>query len=473
MADQTSQPESKRIRAFVSGRPKRSGPSESDMYRKYRNSADIRTALALQLRGISADSVKSPSPLRARAASCAAILSRGLAMLESRKDKMISFFIEAFRYLTLKIANAAEDEPRIQSGASPSVPRTPAPNDLQNLRDELTCDLQSALENGLLHLSVELKSEFLSAFQDDLRRLRENMNRLSLELDKASSQRDEMLRQLSRIEAYGYDSIRRVAIACGSDSLMIRTAVGYVLCPSTDYPLVSCLVDTGELERGTRLLIEKLVRPGDVFVDVGANIGLHTLAAARAMNGKGRIVALEPFEPTAQLLEKSIWMNGFSKIVEIHRAAASDHSGHQQLFLGLTCGHHSLFELGAAANPSAPTVEVPLVTLDEIMSSATADLLKIDAEGSEPEILDGSRRLIERSRNIAIIVEFGPSHLSRTKRSTKDWLSKYEAFGMIYRAINPDNGSLEEWSIDRLEAVESINLLFARPGATIWAALEG
>ena len=70
-----------------------------------------------------------------------------------------------------------------------------------------------------------------------------------------------------------------------------------------------------------------------MFIDVGANIGLHTLAAARAMQGLGRIVAFEPCEPTKRLLEKTVGLNGFSGIVDIHQAAVSSRTGRQQLLL--------------------------------------------------------------------------------------------------------------------------------------------
>jgi FkbM family methyltransferase len=389
------------------------------MHNKYRGSADIRTALSLQMRRIAQVSTESASISSvSHIASIDRPLSSWFAELRSRIREAISKRINFLRPLREDMRGIGED--------------------LKGVRLDLNETWSQVIE-----LSDRIKN---------------------IEI--------EVQQRLQRIEQYSYSTARRVAINCGSDAVMIRTAVGYVLCPPADYPLIASLIETGDLEKGTRLLIEKLVRPRDVFVDVGANIGLHTLAAARAVNGMGRIIAFEPFRPTADLCRKSAWLNGFSEIVEIHQVAASDHSGRQRLYLGPTCGHHSLFELNERSDVGSPTVDVDLVTLDEVLSGTRADLIKIDVEGAELEVIEGSRRTIDQNPEIALIVEFGPSHLRRRGHSTGEWLSRFEAFGMIYRAIDADSGSIEERSIEQLENAYSTNLIFSRPGSSIWQRAE-
>jgi len=281
-------------------------------------------------------------------------------------------------------------------------------------------------------------------------------------------------RQVDTVEQYSYASARRMAVACGPEEVLVRTSVGYVLCSSRDHAVLACLLDTGELERGTRLLIERIVKPGDVFIDVGANLGLHTLAAARAMHGRGRIIAFEPFGPTKCLLETNVRINGFSDIVEIHQSAVSSHAGHQQLYLGKTCGHHSLFPLEKHAAASEAPVSVPLVTLDAVMADhPTVNVVKIDAEGAELDVVEGGRNVIQQNPNIVLIVEFGLSHLRRTDQIIKNWFAHFESLGMVYKVINPDTGTLEDWSIDKLTRTESVNLLFARPQADVWLSEDG
>jgi FkbM family methyltransferase len=279
--------------------------------------------------------------------------------------------------------------------------------------------------------------------------------------------------KLSVIESYGAASTRRIAISCGADEVMVRTEVGYLLCAASDHALLACLLDTGELERGTRILIQKYLRPGDVYVDIGANIGLHTLAAARAMQGKGKIIAFEPFAGTMRMLEKSIFLNGFSGIAELHEAAVANSNGPRLLFLGATSGHHSLYSLETQTQGAQGPFEVKVVSLESALpSNQRIDLLKIDAEGAELEVLEGGINLITTNPDIALIVEFGPSHLRRVGHTPRQWLDSFTHFGFDYKAINPDTGMLEEWSIGALEQVESINLFFARPGSTAWTRIQ-
>lgn len=279
--------------------------------------------------------------------------------------------------------------------------------------------------------------------------------------------------RLDLIQAYSAAAARRIAINCEAGEVLVRTEVGFLLCAASDHALLSCLLDTGELERGTRVLIQHYLRPGDVYVDVGANVGMHTLAAARAMKGQGKIIAFEPFEPTMRMLEKSIWMNGFSSMTEIHQAAVSNTTGHGQLFIGATSGHQSLFALDSSPSNAHGSVEVPLVRLDGvIVSGQRIDLMKIDAEGAELHVIEGGASLITANPDIALIVEFGPSHLRRTGRTPTQWFKSFSQLGLDYRVINQESGELECWPFDELEKTESVNLFFTRPQSAAWGRLS-
>jgi len=278
--------------------------------------------------------------------------------------------------------------------------------------------------------------------------------------------------QLNRIEQYSFSSVRRVALNCALGEVLVRTEVGYVLCSASDHALLTCLIETGDLERGTRFFIERFLRPGDVFIDVGANVGLHTLAAARAMRGVGKIIAFEPFEPTKRLLEKTVWINGFSDMTEVHQAAVSNATGNHVFFLGETSGHHSLFPLNSSLISSSSQVEVPLIRLDQaIHVDQRVDLIKIDVEGAELEVLESATSVIQQNFNIGLIVEFGPSHLKRTNHTVQQWLSAFTELELSYRVINSLTGELEEWSLSQLENTYSVNLFFARENSSAWDRL--
>jgi FkbM family methyltransferase len=261
----------------------------------------------------------------------------------------------------------------------------------------------------------------------------------------------------------------RRLVVTGPDAMLVRTAVGYVLCDPADHAALAALLETGEMEHGTRLVIESLLQPGDRFVDVGANLGLHTLAAGRALDGRGHVLAIEPFEPTAGRLERTIWINGLSDLVEVCRAAAYSQPGRLPLFLGATSGHHSLLPVERPSGPATAPVDVPLVTLDDLIGEARdVALVKIDVEGAELEVLHGARRVVRSNPGIGVIVEFAPSHVARAGRSIDEWFGAFHALDLVHREIDPATGELRSSSIDDLRHVKTANLLFGRPEAALW-----
>jgi len=342
------------------------------------------------------------------------------------------------------------------------------------LIDDLRQEIQQEVQRASAATARQIQQEVQRASAATARQIQQEVQRASAAtLSNNQQLASVLLPRLDLIEQYSAVTARRVAMNCVAGEVLVQTEVGFLLCAATDHALLSRLLETGELERGTRILIQKYLRPGNVFIDVGANVGMHTLAAARAMQGQGKIIAFEPFEPTMRMLEKSIWMNGFSSMTEIHQAAVSNAAGRQQLFIGATSGHHSLFALEPSPNNAQGPVEVPLVRLDSVIAAGQRiDLMKIDAEGAELEVIEGAVSLIADNPEIALIVEFGPSHLRRTGRTPSQWLDSFNQLGLYYRVINNESGALEKWSLDALEQVESVNLFFARPESPAWERLS-
>ncbi len=272
----------------------------------------------------------------------------------------------------------------------------------------------------------------------------------------------------------------RIAIPVGPNELMMACPSGYVLLPADDIAVVACFATGGDMEPGTRIFLGNALQPGDTFVDVGANLGIMTLAAARAIGPTGKIFAFEPFPQTKRLLERTVWANGLADIVTIHQAAVSNKGGTAEFFIGPTCGHNSLFPLEethlaeAAVSGSGGKVQVKMVRLDETIPAGTSiRLIKIDAEGAELEVLESAAALIRAQPEISLVVEFGPTHLKRRGLTTNDWLKPFLDLGLDYRAINLQTGALEKTTPAQLEKVFSENLFFSRPGSEIWRRVVG
>lgn len=322
------------------------------------------------------------------------------------------------------------------------------------------------LQEQQLELQAE-QQEYKAQVMQKLQRLTHLANAQSSLLQKFLSNQlsqEKAGPQLDRIEQYALLDVNRVAISSGPEETLVKTTVGYVLCDAKDHALLANLMEAGELEPGTRKLIERLVQPGDVFVDIGANIGMHTIAAARAMSGKGRIIAFEPFEPTRKLLERNLWLNGFSDISQISHYALSDSKRVDTLHLGATSGHHSLYELDTPSFTPNSSVEISTITLDEFLADPLQiKLLKIDAEGAEIDIVKGARQTILANPQMFMIVELGLAHLKRNSIALKDWIEHFTSLDLVFSVINEQTGELEDWSIEQLANTESVNLLFHRP----------
>lgn len=297
----------------------------------------------------------------------------------------------------------------------------------------------------------------------------EHAARQAQHVEQNAQQALEHRARFDRLETYSYASARRVVIPSGDGRILIKTEAGYVVCPADDLAVVALLAESGDLEPGTRKLIGRLLTPGDVYVDVGANLGMHTIAAGHAMENRGKIVAFEPFPRTRKLLQETLHVNGMHTITTVHQAAVSDRAGRHIFYLGNTCGHHSLFALtGADASDLAP-IEVDTVRLDDVLSGeAVVTLIKIDAEGAELDVLHGAAAMLAAHQDVGLIVEFGISHLARNGITTTQWLSEFATRGLVFKAIEPNTGVLQHWEPSALEEAESINLLFARPGSPLW-----
>ena len=148
------------------------------------------------------------------------------------------------------------------------------------------------------------------------------------------------------------------------------------------------------------------IRAGYRIVEVGANIGYHTVQLARAVGAAGHVHAVEPDPANRAILTRNIIEHRAERIVEVHAAAASDRAGTAILVRhGHNMGGHSL--IAANVDDAAETVRVATVALDDLVAGEAVDLLKIDAEGAEPAILAGARQTIARERPI-LFVEIWP-----------------------------------------------------------------
>ena len=155
----------------------------------------------------------------------------------------------------------------------------------------------------------------------------------------------------------------------------------------------------GEWCEGEIESLLQIVETGDIVVDVGANIGTHTVPLARKVGQKGGVLAIEPQRLVYQALCGNIALNGLINVVSVN-AAAGRASG--RTMVPLFDPKQPLNWGGVRADAYEEGEETEVMTLDSLHFSR-CKLVKIDVGGMEAEVLEGGHDLIARCKPILFI----------------------------------------------------------------------
>lgn len=148
------------------------------------------------------------------------------------------------------------------------------------------------------------------------------------------------------------------------------------------------LIVDGSYEATEIALLCSFIRPGDVVLDIGANIGLYTLAMSRAVGDTGIVIAVEPDPDNLRFLEHNVQANHCSNVVVVP-CGLDDHDGVRQLFqVEDNRGYLSFVDLC----DTKKAVEVRVRTADSVLRElgvTAPTVAKLDVEGAEPLVLAG------------------------------------------------------------------------------------
>ena len=210
-----------------------------------------------------------------------------------------------------------------------------------------------------------------------------------------------------------------------------------------------------------RVIRRCIRRPNDVFVDIGANLGLYSLLARRA---GGSAILFEPEPRHAAFLQRN--ERSFGKV---HPCALSDVSGSATLHIGVDSmlGVSSLVDVGEGAAIYDATAIVPVLKFDDVALSTAIDparvrLIKVDVEGNEARTIGGMTRFLASGFTGAIWCEVrGPSS-TRGKDSHRDVTSRLRAAGFSPYLVK--GGKPQPFDPSRVRLRRVFDLLFCRPG---------
>ena len=176
-------------------------------------------------------------------------------------------------------------------------------------------------------------------------------------------------------------------------------------------------------------LVQRLVQPGSVIFDVGANIGCYSSLFAQLAGPSGRVHAFEPAPATHAQLAANMERNGCHNVV-LNQAAVSDAAGEMDLYLNRESALASLGQTGRGK--TVGTASVKVVTLDDYARAqglAAIDFLKIDVEGYEPKVLAGARELLRRSPDVVVLCELAAKNFRPLGFSVAETLAFMRGLG--------------------------------------------
>ncbi len=169
----------------------------------------------------------------------------------------------------------------------------------------------------------------------------------------------------------------------------------------------------GTYEAGTIAVLKGLLRPGDLFLDIGSNIGLMSLVASQAVGESGQVIAFEPQPDTFAVLKKNVDLNRCANVITVNEA------------IGAAAGQATIYSnLQRTASASLIPLDDEITTVQQTNIESLSDfvsshhvksirMMKIDVEGWELEVLKGAEKILAQADAPALCVEYSHLHANQ------------------------------------------------------------
>jgi FkbM family methyltransferase len=209
---------------------------------------------------------------------------------------------------------------------------------------------------------------------------------------------------------------------------------GYFLYNRNDHYIGRSIEQYGEFSWLEMKLFGQICAPGGIVIEVGANIGAHTVGLARLVGSQGRVLAFEPQRLPFQTLCANVALNSLDN-VDCFWAALSSQDG----FIHVPdLNPRKKYNFGGVSLVGSHSgARVTCLTLDQYLTLPKVDLIKIDVEGMEAEVLRGGERLLKQFKPVLYVEN---DRLEKSEALTRLIASfDYRMYWHCPPLFNPDN----------------------------------
>jgi FkbM family methyltransferase len=224
--------------------------------------------------------------------------------------------------------------------------------------------------------------------------------------------------------------------------LEVRADGDFVIRVETSEPMGRVLAASGRWEPHVTAAFRALLEPGNLCVDVGANIGYNALLAAQLVGPEGHVYALEPSQQTHEWLLENLRLNGTNNVTALQVAAGA--ADGEVLLRDRPDGQSVRSTVGEIDEslPAESLVSVPVQTVASLIQPSDLTrlrLVKIDVEGFELEVLRGVQPVFESGGRPAVITELHRGHVQETVAFLLELGHEYGL--TMYKLVNDDSPS--------------------------------
>jgi FkbM family methyltransferase len=251
----------------------------------------------------------------------------------------------------------------------------------------------------------------------------------------------------------------------GDHTALVETRWGGILLiDSRESVLGPALLLKGLWEPDVTRWFQETLRPGQVLVDVGANIGYYSVLGSKLVGNAGHVFAVEAHPRMAELLHRNVIVNALHNVTTLHKAAWSSHDVlefHMRRHFAANSSAGSLGTEGLQTlDDTEDLVKVEAEPLDDMLSDApSVDVIKIDVEGAEVQVVNGLVRTLGAHPEVKVMFEWSPGQLEMVGNDPSELIGLMRGHGFRLRLMERGLAEVED---SELRGIHYANVVASR-----------